>query len=127
MADESSNNSGNGGAFVAGVVVTGVLALILHNAGNQRHQKEIQQAYEMGFSDCRSQMQPAIYEKDMRIGQLEKALQQKDVQLGRKEADIESLTKAVESLSATVKAQELQQAAKIFPHDSDGNFGTDSN
>src|SRR3972149_6943790 len=101
---ESSSNSGKGGTFVAGVISTGLLALVLHAKGNENHQKQLQEAFDAGTIEGRGQMQPTIFEKDQRIAQLERALQQKDVQLGRKDADIESLTKTVENLAATIKA-----------------------
>ncbi len=110
----------SGGALLTGLGIAGGIAL-LHNAErNQRHQTELQQVYQQGCWDTRWQMQQEVLAKDLEIANLKNLLAQRDIQLEKKDSQIAQLSAIVENLSATMRAQELQLTAKIFPHD-DGN------
>jgi len=118
-----SERSNSGGAFLAGLGVAGGIAL-LHNAErNQRHQTELQQEYQQGCWDTRWKMQQTVLAKDLEIAALKSRLAQHDIQLEKKDGQIAQLSATVENLSATMRAQELQLTAKIFPHDNNDDFG----
>lgn len=118
METGSSQSSGNeGAAFLVGSLVTGGLALIHNISKDEQHKQDLQQVYSQGYWQGRADMNSVLAAKDVEIAHLNALLRQKDVELGRQVAQIAQLTNAVQSLSATMKAQELQMTAKIFPHD----------
>lgn len=113
--------SDNGGAFFAGVGITTLVALGIHNAGTSDHQKQIQEAYSRGFWTAREQDNTSLAAKDAEIARLAALLRTKDVDIGKKNDLIDHLVATNENLTAIVKAHEIQMMAKIFPHDDDKN------
>lgn len=117
--ENCQDNSGKG--LFVGLGIAGGIAMIHNAAKNDQHQQELQQVYSQGYWQGRTEMNQTLADKDVEIARLNSLLRQKDVELGKQAAQRAQLTNAVQSLSATVKAQELQKTAKIFPHDNEND------
>ncbi len=120
--EDTQERASGGGAFLVGAGIAGGIALLHNAAKNQRHQEELRQKYQQGRLDERWKMQQTVFAKDLEIAHLNNQLAEWNIQSEKKDVQIAQLTATAESLSATVKAQALQNSAKIFPQD-DSDIG----
>ncbi len=59
-----NNQDNGGGAFVAGVVLTGLVAVGHNLAKDDQHRQELHQVYEQGYFDCNEKNKQALYAKE---------------------------------------------------------------
>jgi hypothetical protein len=92
-----SNTPSNGGAFLLGTVVSGVVAVLHNVAKEHQHQLELQQErnrhYWAGVSQERQRLQPLLSGKDAEIGRLNLLLENRGRALASKDEEIARLRK----------------------------------
>lgn len=119
MEIRSYENPNSGGTFLVGA---GIGSLVTGLIVNSKCEERLQQKYQQGRLDERWEMQQTFFAKDLEISHLKNHLAECNIQSEKKDVQIAQLTATVESLSATVKAQEIQVSAKIYPQD-DNDIG----
>ena len=107
-----NNQDNGGGAFVAGVVLTGLVAVGHNLAKDDQHRQELHQVYEQGYFDCNEKNKQALYAKEMELAYFRALMKVKDTELAKKCAEIDRLNGVVENQANALKWQQLE---KIFP------------
>lgn len=109
------DNPNNGGAFLVGAGIGSLVTGLIVNS-------KCEQKYQQGRLDERWEIQKTVFAKNLEIARLNNLLTERNIQLEKKDLQIAQLTDTVGSLSATIKAQQLEKSAKIFPRD-DSDIG----